>query len=91
MVDSDNNVKYFTIQETNLLSEIVYDVLSLNSEGFSALIKLGAIYVNNQRQARDGFVPQNSSLRVHTKPLGFLLLSGGLFSSRLFRRLLRQC
>lgn len=71
MLDSDNNVKYFTIQETNLLSEIVYDVLSLNSEGFSALIKLGAIYVNNQRQARDGFVPQNSSLRVHTKPRRF--------------------
>lgn len=68
MIDSEDSVKHFTTQKTDLMSEILYDVLSLNSEDFRTLLNLGAIYVNNERQTKDRFVAENSSFRVHTKP-----------------------
>ena len=68
MTDTDDGVKHFTNPKTELLSEILYEVLSLNSEDFRTLLKLGAIYVNNKRQIKDRIILENSSLRVHTKP-----------------------
>jgi 23S rRNA pseudouridine1911/1915/1917 synthase len=62
MTDSKDGVKYFTNDVPELLSKI------LNSEDFKLLLKLGAIYVNNERQTKDKIIPDNSSLRVHTKP-----------------------
>ncbi len=72
MIKSDNGVKHFTNPETHLLSEILYDTLAVNSENFNVLLKLGAIYVNNERQVKDKFIPQNSLFRVHTSPRRFL-------------------
>lgn len=68
MTDSNENVKHFSNPEPGLLSEILYDGLSLNSESFRALLKLGAIYVNSERQVKDKFIPENSLFRVHMKP-----------------------
>ncbi len=68
---NDDNIKHFTNSETHLLSEILYDRLSINSENFKTLLKLGAIYVNNERQTKDKFIPQNSLFRVHIKPRRF--------------------
>ena len=68
MVDSDDGVKHFYNQEANLLSEILHEVLSLNTEEFRTLLKLGAIYVNNKRQEKDKFISENNSFRVHSKP-----------------------
>ena len=67
----DDSVQHFTNLETHLLSEILYDTLSVNSECFNMLLKLGAIYVNNERQVKDKFISQNSLFRVHTKPRRF--------------------
>ena len=68
MTDSDDGVKHFNVQQTNLLSEILNDEFSVNSKDFKMLIDFGAIYVNSERQIKDGFVFQNSNLRVHLKP-----------------------
>ncbi len=68
MSDFDDGVKYFTIPQTHLLSEILYDVFNINSASFDHLLKFGAIYVNNERQTKDAWIYQDSELRVHTKP-----------------------
>lgn len=68
---SDDRVQHFTTQKTDLLSEILYDTLTVNSENFRSLLKLGAIYVNDERQTKDRFVAENSFLRVHTMPRRF--------------------
>ena len=67
----DDGVKHFTNPETHLLSEILYDTLSVNTENFNLLLKLGAIFVNNERQVKDKFILQNSLFRVHTRPRRF--------------------
>jgi 23S rRNA pseudouridine1911/1915/1917 synthase len=64
----DDGVKHFTNSETQVLSEILYDVFNLNSKQFEFLMKLGAIYVNNERQTKDNWIPENSLLRIHTNP-----------------------
>lgn len=68
MNNPDDGVRHFDVQHTNLLSEILYDEYSVTSADFKKLIDLGAIYVNNERQTKDGFVFQKSILRVHLKP-----------------------
>lgn len=68
---TDDGVKHFTNSETHLLSEILYDTLSVNTENFNVLLELGAIFVNNERQVKDKFIPQNSLFRVHLKPRRF--------------------
>lgn len=68
MTIADDGVRHLEIQQTNLLSEILYDEYSVNSKDFKSLIDFGAIYIDNERQAKDGFVFQNSTLRVHLKP-----------------------
>lgn len=64
----DDGVKHFTNQETNVLSELLYDVLGINTKQFELLLKLGAIYVNNERQIKDGWIHEGSLLRIHTAP-----------------------
>lgn len=68
MTSADDGVRHFDVQQTNLLSEILYDEYSVTASNFKLLIDLGAIYVNNERQTKDGFVFQKSTLRVHLKP-----------------------
>jgi RluA family pseudouridine synthase len=68
MSDFDDGVKHFTIPETHILSEILYDVFNINSKNFESLLKLGAIYVNNERQSKDAWITEGHELRVHTKP-----------------------
>lgn len=64
----DDGVRNFIVQDTNLLSEILYDEYELKYQDFKCLIELGSIYINNERAVKDGFVFQNSSLRVYLKP-----------------------
>ncbi|MES2802647.1 MAG: RluA family pseudouridine synthase [Bdellovibrionota bacterium] len=68
MTNSDGDVRHFDVQQTNLLSEILSDEYSVNSQDFKVLLDLGAIFVNNERQTKDGFVFQNSTVRAHLKP-----------------------
>ena len=68
MSDSDGGVKYFTTFETHLLSEILYDHLNINSKQFEILLKFGAIYVDSQRQTKEGWISPGSLLRIHTTP-----------------------
>ncbi|MBC7457848.1 MAG: RluA family pseudouridine synthase, partial [Bdellovibrionaceae bacterium] len=68
MSDFDDGVKHFTNNETHLLSEILYDVLNMNSKQFEFLLKLGAIYANNNRQTKDGWILAESLLRIHSTP-----------------------
>lgn len=68
MTSAADSVKHFEVQQPNLLSEILFDEYDVNSSDFKFLIELGAIYVNDERQTKDGFVFQNSVLRVHLKP-----------------------
>ena len=71
MTSSDDSVKQIEIQEPNLLSEILYDEFSVKAKEFKALLELGAIYINEERQAKDGFVFQGSEVRVHLNPRRF--------------------
>ena len=68
MSDADGGVEYFTTLETHLLSEILYDHLYINSKQFEMLLKLGAIYIDSQRQTKDGWILSGSLLRIHTSP-----------------------
>ena len=68
MTSSDDLVRHYDVLQTNLLSEILFDEYSVNSNDFKYLIDLGAVYVNSERQTKDGFVFPNSTLRVHLKP-----------------------
>lgn len=68
MSNFDDGVKHFTNPETQVLSEILCDVFNINSKQFEFLLKLGAIYVNNERQTKDAWIPENSQLRLHSKP-----------------------
>lgn len=71
MLVSEKSPAHFTNSQTDLLSEILFDVLCLNSEKFRNLLDLGAIYVDNERQIKDRFIPANSSIRVHVVPRRF--------------------
>lgn len=68
MTNSEDGVQNFEVQQTNLLSEILYDEYSVKYKDFKSLIELGAIYVDNERVLKDGFVFENSNLRIHLKP-----------------------
>ena len=71
MITPDDGVKHFTNPDTHLLSEILYDNFLINTENFNLLLKLGAIFVNNERQVKDKFIPEKSLFRVHLKPRRF--------------------
>lgn len=68
MTAFDDGVRHFNTQAANYLSEIIFENLSLQNEDFRDLLKLGAVYVNNERQTKDKIVSENSVLRVHTTP-----------------------
>lgn len=63
-----NSIEHFTNSEPVLLSEALYDQLGINYENFKSLIRLGAVYVNNDRQVKDRWVWEKSIFRIHTKP-----------------------
>lgn len=68
MMASDDGTRHLNTQEPHQLSEILFETLGLKNEEFRALLKLGAIYVGNERQIKDQFIAESRVLRVHTKP-----------------------
>ena len=71
MTGFDDGVNFFKNPEAGLLSEILIAALSLSSEDFWNLLKLGAIYVNDERQTKNKFIAPNNSFRVHSRPRRF--------------------
>lgn len=61
-------VKHFANSAGGELFEIVLNTLSLTSTEVQVLLKLGAIYVNNQRQTANVLIEAHQLIRVHTKP-----------------------
>jgi len=61
-------VKHFYNLKSGLISEILFDSLHLKLHETSALLNLGAIYINNERQLQDTVILENKLFRVHTKP-----------------------
>lgn len=68
MPESDGSIKYFNSSKAGLLSEILNEEIFLSSEEFKKLLKLGAIYINNERQIKNKIIPENNSFRIHTEP-----------------------
>jgi 23S rRNA pseudouridine1911/1915/1917 synthase len=61
-------VKHFYSQKAGALTEIFADALNMTTHEVSELLKLGAIYVNHQRQTSDKTIEANLLCRAHTKP-----------------------
>lgn len=61
-------VKHFYNQSPGLISKILSDTLNLPPDEISTLLKLGAVYINNERQLSDKNISENSLFRTHTKP-----------------------
>ncbi|MEK6628298.1 MAG: RluA family pseudouridine synthase [Bdellovibrionota bacterium] len=61
-------VKHFYNQKSGSISEILFDSIQLSQTDISALLKLGAIYINNERQLNNNIISANNLFRVHTKP-----------------------
>lgn len=61
-------VKHFTNPKSGLISEIIHELLQIDSATIQSLLKLGAIYISNKRQLDDVVVEENTLFRVHTKP-----------------------
>lgn len=61
-------VKHFYNQKAGLISEILFDALELHPTATELLLKLGAIYIGNQRQLLDAPISENKLFRVHSKP-----------------------
>lgn len=61
-------VKHFYNFKAGLVSEILFDTLQLDKNLIQELLKLGAIYINNERQVQDLNIIEKQLFRVHTKP-----------------------
>jgi len=61
-------VKHFYSPKAGALSDILFSALNMAKEDSLELLKLGAIYVNHQRQTEDTEIAENLLCRVHTKP-----------------------
>lgn len=61
-------VKHFINPKSGFITEIMFDILGLNRHESELLLKLGAVYINNQRQNEDSNVKENTLFRIHTKP-----------------------
>lgn len=61
-------VKHFINPKSGLISEIIQEVLQLDSVSVEALIELGAIYIDNKRQLENMIIEPNKLFRVHTRP-----------------------
>ncbi len=61
-------VKHFANPTCDLLVDIIVNTLQLTQTEVQVLLKLGAIYVNNQRQTSNNLIEAQQTIRVHTKP-----------------------
>jgi 23S rRNA pseudouridine1911/1915/1917 synthase len=61
-------VKHFANTNGALLVDIIVSTLQITPTEVQVLLKLGAIYVNNQRQTLNNFIDAQQTIRVHTKP-----------------------
>jgi 23S rRNA pseudouridine1911/1915/1917 synthase len=61
-------VKHFYNQRSGLITEILFEALAMPQEQALHLLKLGAVYVGNQRQTADIHINENQLFRVHSKP-----------------------
>lgn len=61
-------VKHFYSPKPGALTDILFSALNMAKEESTELLKLGAIYVNHQRQTADVEIQENLLCRVHTKP-----------------------
>ncbi|MFZ3231617.1 MAG: RNA pseudouridine synthase [Pseudobdellovibrio sp.] len=61
-------VKHFLNPKSGFISEIVCNLLAIDLEAALSLIKLGGVYVDNNRQIIDSIIEPNKLFRVHTKP-----------------------
>lgn len=68
MTDVDDGIRHFNNSETDQLGVLIQKSLRINTDQFWSLLKLGAIYVNNERQTKNKIIQANSLLRVHTQP-----------------------
>jgi 23S rRNA pseudouridine1911/1915/1917 synthase len=57
--------------EVKKLSDILAQVLDFDLSTTQELLNLGAIYINNVRSFSDEVIPDNTYLRVHSKPRRF--------------------
>jgi 23S rRNA pseudouridine1911/1915/1917 synthase len=64
-------VKHFANKSAGELMDIVANTLQMPPTEVQALLNLGAIYVNNQRQNTNTSVANDQLFRVHTKPRRF--------------------
>lgn len=61
-------VKHFFNPKSGPLTEILFAALGLSNDETTALLNLGAVYVNNERKTADSVIEENQHIRVHTKP-----------------------
>ncbi len=61
-------VKHFANNVAGDLIEIIANALATAPTEVQALLNLGAIYMNNQRQNMNSLIEKNQMIRVHTKP-----------------------
>lgn len=61
-------VKHFANSNSASLIDIVVSTLQITPTEVQVLLKLGAIYVNNQRQTLNSVIESQQTIRVHTKP-----------------------
>lgn len=64
-------VKHFANPNGEMLVDIIVSTLQIAPTEVQVLLKLGAIYVNNQRQTLNQFIEPQQTIRVHTKPRRF--------------------
>lgn len=64
-------VKHFANSKGDHLIEVVASTLQMTPTEVLSLLKLGAVYVNNQRQHENIFIEPHQTIRVHTKPRRF--------------------
>ncbi|MBC7421282.1 MAG: RluA family pseudouridine synthase [Bdellovibrio sp.] len=64
-------VKHFINLKSGYLLAIAAEALEKSEDELNELLKLGAIYINNQRQNTNALIPESQTIRVHTKPRRF--------------------
>ncbi len=64
-------VKHFINPKSGYLVAIAAEILEKNETELNDLLKLGAVYINNQRQNTNTLLEANQTIRVHTKPRRF--------------------
>lgn len=62
------NIRHFKNNLSGRMSEIIFKYCALESQDFFTLLKLGAIYVNDERILKDKFIAAGNSFRIHLVP-----------------------